>query len=75
MHISILTLLLLLPVFSTAIPLDDFYPFGSDTADNSLAPNDDGSSNQIQFSAIFPLFGTDHTTVFVSFHVDSTVVF
>ena len=64
MHV--LYLLLLLVHFSAAIPLKDFYPFGVNATDKKLSSNDDGSSDSIQLSVVFPFFGINHTTVFVS---------
>ena len=60
-------LLLLLPAhFSFAIPLESFYPFGVNTTDSNLTSNDDQSSGLIELSAIFPFYGVNHTTMFVS---------
>ena len=57
----ILTLLQL----SNAVPLRDFYPFGNETTDGRLSPNDDDSS-RIQLSTTIPFFGTGHNSIFVS---------
>ena len=50
---------------SVELPLSDFYSFGNDAADRSLAPSDDESS-RILLSATFPFFGVGHNSVFVS---------
>ena len=50
----------------TAIPLEDFYPFGAATSDSFLPPNDDDSSEPIFLNRPFPFFGSRHTSLFVS---------
>ena len=50
----------------TAIPLDDFYPFGTAHNDSSLPPNDDDSSEPILLNRPFPFFGSRHISLFVS---------
>ena len=52
------------------IPLNEFYPFGSGTAaefgtDTFLPPNDDGSSDQILLTSVFPFFDENFDTIFV----------
>ena len=51
----------------TAIPLEDFYPFGASADDSFLPPNDDGFSNSILLDMPFPFFGTRQPSVFVSY--------
>lgn len=65
MHVisGIITLTLL--QLSNAVPLRDFYPFGVETTDGRLSPNDDDSS-RIQISITVPFFGTGHNSIFVS---------
>ena len=50
------------------VPLSDFYAFGDaiSETDMKLPANDDGSSSPISLSRVFPFFGTDHFTVYVS---------
>jgi len=50
----------------TAIPLEDFYPFGATASDSSLLPNDDGSSVPILLNHPFPFFGRRHTSLIVN---------
>ena len=59
-------LLLAIGKETVAIPLAEFYPFGSEAGDSSLAANDDGSSGSITLSFSFPFFGTDYRMVYVS---------
>lgn len=49
----------------TMIPLEDFYEFGAEHGDERVPPTDDGSSGEIQLSASFPFFDTDHNSLFV----------
>ena len=49
-----------------AVPLANFYSFGSAARDLSLAPTDDGSSPNISLQGTFPFFDKKHSTVFVS---------
>ena len=51
----------------SAVPLQQFYPFGSDQGDTALPANDDGSSPIITLNRIFPFFGIDQVTIVVSF--------
>ena len=63
---QIVILLLIWNHLVVGIPLDDFYPFGSDAFDTLIAPNDDGSSPGIPLTMSFPFFDTDHDMLFVS---------
>ena len=58
-------LLLSLLQLSNAVPVRNFYPFGAETTDGKLSPNDDDSS-RLQLSATVPFFGTGHNSIFVS---------
>ena len=49
------------------IPLSDFYGFGSEAGDERNNITLDGSSGRIDLAFIFPFFGTNHTTVYVSY--------
>ena len=64
-------LLLLIAYFYSvsAIPLQQFYPFGSGQGDTALLANDDDSSLTITLNRIFPFFGTDQFIIVVSFLV------
>ena len=64
---AVLTLLLssMMP-YGTAVPLSSFYSYGSAAGDIRLPPNDDGSSPSITLPALFNLYGTDYSTVYVS---------
>ena len=59
---------LVLGGMGTAIPLEDFYPFGptADGRDLFLPANDDGSSVPIVLNRPFPFFGSRHTSLIVS---------
>ena len=59
--------LMLLPRVVHAIPLDDFYPYGTDVGDAVLPRNDDGVSSAISLGGSgFRYFGNSHTEIFVS---------
>ena len=51
---------------ATAIPLVNFYSFGTGAGDSSVGPTLDGSSPAIILSEPFPFFTEDHSTIFVS---------
>ena len=67
------TVLLTFGEIGTAIPLESFYPFGVDSNDSFLPPNDDGSSERIFLNRPFPFFGSRHTSLFVSVVCHCTV--
>ena len=48
-----------------AVSLSSFYPSDS-TIDTVLPPNDDGYSDAITLSPVFPFFGEDKSTAYVS---------
>ena len=50
----------------TAIPLDDFYPFGLAVGDTALPSTDDGSSVLITLNREFPFYGRRQGIVVVS---------
>ena len=52
--------------FVSAIPLEDFYPFGFNAGGTVLNSTDDGSSGIVTLHRVFPFFGIDHLTVVVS---------
>ena len=58
--------LLLFGGVGTAIPLDNFYPFGEASNDSLLSPTDDGFSSPISLRFPFPFFGSRRSTLFVS---------
>ena len=69
--------LMLLPRVVHAIPLDDFYPYGTDVGDDVLPRNDDGVSSAISLGGSgFRYFGNSHSEIFVSnFIIVQTNVF
>ena len=50
----------------TAIPLDDFYPFGLAAGDTALLSTDDESSEPITLNREFPFYGRRQDVVVVS---------
>ena len=50
----------------TAIPLDDFYPFGLAAGDTALPRTDDESSDPITLNREFPFYGRRQDVVVVS---------
>ena len=50
---------------SVALPVEDFYPFGTETTDKVLSKGNN-EYESIQLPATFPFFGANETTVFVS---------
>ena len=55
----------------SGVSLSNFYTFGDAATaigetDLKLPRNDDGSSLPVSLSRVFPFFGTDHFTVYVS---------
>ena len=48
------------------IPLEDFYPFGADAGDSLIPRTDEGSSGEITLNRVYPFFGVDHFSLFVS---------
>ena len=49
-----------------SVPLSDFYPYGVSEGDNALPPNDDGSSEEIPISILYPYFDKNHHSLYVS---------
>uniref|UniRef100_A0A3B4AQ58 Sushi, nidogen and EGF-like domain-containing protein 1 n=1 Tax=Periophthalmus magnuspinnatus TaxID=409849 RepID=A0A3B4AQ58_9GOBI len=62
------TLLSLLtpPGVLSAVPLEDFYPFGPDRGDSQTVAQDDGGSRLVEISVAFPFFGDRHTGLYVN---------
>ncbi|XP_028300564.1 sushi, nidogen and EGF-like domain-containing protein 1 isoform X2 [Gouania willdenowi] len=56
----------LLPGVQTAVTLEHFYPFGTDTADSQTITQDDGGSGLLEISVAFPFFGDRHTGLYVN---------
>ncbi|XP_052077977.1 uncharacterized protein LOC127715900 [Mytilus californianus] len=48
------------------VPLSDFYPFGNETSDRRAPTNDDGSTQPIPVSSLFPLFNYQHDSLIVN---------
>ena len=65
MYPALVVVLLALSQLSTALPLSEFYPFGVDSGDESLPPNDDAFL-RVGLSTVLPFYGTGYNTVFVS---------
>ena len=60
---SLLTILWFSTRLLSAVPLEDFYPFGPMEGDTVLTRNDDGSSSSIPIS--FNFFGRVETSLYV----------
>ena len=60
-------LMSLQPPMVHAIPLAQFYPFGTDAGDTVLPRSDDGASGAIPLLTGFRYFGSRYTHIFVSF--------
>lgn len=65
-EVTIVVLLLFCLLQVSAIPLDNFYPFGADAGDDAIGPTLDGSSPILDLSRPFPFFKNDHLTIVVS---------
>ena len=63
LEIGIVALLL---GFVSAVPLENFYPYGAEYGDQSLPGNDDGSTEEIMLSVSFPFFDANYDSLFVS---------
>ncbi|KAI5628308.1 sushi, nidogen and EGF-like domain-containing protein 1 isoform X1, partial [Silurus asotus] len=50
----------------SAVPLDDFYPFGQEQGDSQTNTQDDGGSGLVEISVAFPFFGDRHTGLYVN---------
>ncbi|XP_062853195.1 sushi, nidogen and EGF-like domain-containing protein 1 [Trichomycterus rosablanca] len=50
----------------TAVPLQDFYPFGREHGDLQTMRQDDGGSGLVEISAAFPFFGDRHMGLYVN---------
>ena len=48
------------------IPVGELYPFGADAGDNLVPRTDDGSSGEITLNRVYPFYGVDHFSLFVS---------
>ena len=60
--------LMSLPRVVHAIPLSEFYPYGTSAGDAVLPRNDDGVSSAISLGASgFRYYGTSHSDIFLSF--------
>ena len=59
-------LVLLLCCKARAVPLADFYQFGSDVGDTELPRDDDNSSPSIELPHPLTVFGTSYNVTFVS---------
>ena len=57
----------LLSRYASAVPLAEFYPFGSEAGDEALRRNDDGSSPAVTVPYPFIFFGYSFQSIFVSF--------
>ena len=65
-----------LPRMVYAIPLSEFYPYGSGVGDAVLQRNDDGVSSAISLDGSgFRYFGNSHSSLFVSFYVEYVIVY
>ena len=59
-------LVLVLCCKAIAVPLADFYQFGSDVGDMELPRDDDNSSSPIELLHPLTVFGTSYNVTFVS---------
>ena len=59
-------LVLLLCCKAIAVPLADFYQFGSDVGDTELPRDDDNSSPSIELPHPLTVLGTSYNVTFVS---------
>ena len=66
LYITFLSLTALLG-YGMTYPLSQFYPFGSAAGDRNLPANDDQYTSSIPLSVQFPFFGSNYSSVFVSF--------
>ncbi|XP_061593558.1 sushi, nidogen and EGF-like domain-containing protein 1 isoform X1 [Cololabis saira] len=56
----------LMPRVESAVPLEDFYPFGRHNGDSQTIAQDDGGSGLQEISVAFPFFGENHTGLYVN---------
>jgi hypothetical protein len=59
-------LMSLQPPMVGAIPLSQFYPYGTSAGDSVLPRSDDGASGAIPVIPGFKYFGTSYTNLYVS---------
>lgn len=52
--------------FVKGISEADFYPFGQQNGDSRAPTNDDGSTDPIPVSSLFPFFNHQHDSLIVS---------
>ena len=52
-------------------PLENFFPFGSMAGDSALNQGDELVSDPIELIKSFPFYGTNQSTLRVSFYLDS----
>ena len=63
----VLAVILIISSCAQAIPLEDFYSFGSGTTDAQLPPNDDEFAGPIDLPApALPFYDEPYETIFVS---------
>ena len=48
------------------IPLEELYPFGTAAGDNLVPRTDDGHSGEITLDRVYPFYGVNHFSLFVS---------
>lgn len=58
--------LLCLDLVQSAVPLEDFYPFGLENGDSQTVTQDDGGSRLVEISVAFPFFGDRHMGLYVN---------
>ena len=62
------TLLVLIGVVTSvsAVPLSEFFPFGSSANDTVFPPNDDGSTDALPLDVVFPYFDNNHRSIYLA---------
>ncbi|KAL5015499.1 hypothetical protein ScPMuIL_009769 [Solemya velum] len=64
--VTIIVSTLLFKSVSSAVLLEDLYPFGSQTSDFTTPPIDDGGTHSIPIAKKFPLFNYQHDKLYVN---------
>ena len=72
--VGISVAILIISSCTQAIPLEDFYPFGNETFDAQLPPNDDGFAGPVNLPApLFPFYDELYESIFVSTKNESII--
>ena len=65
---AFIVVVLLCDLSADGIPLEDFYPFGTDAGDTLLQPGANVKAPPTSLPSPFPFFGVDHMNIIVSLH-------